>query len=53
MAPSTCFPRDSVTTGTGDAQFAAFLTEEFLEGADFNGDGDTGDFVVRYLRLPE
>ncbi len=43
----------SVSTGTGNAEFAAFLTEEFLEGADYNGDGDTNDFVVRYLRLPE
>ncbi|MFT6109503.1 MAG: hypothetical protein ACJA2W_002425 [Planctomycetota bacterium] len=53
IGTSTSVTSDSVTTGTGDAQFAAFLTEEFLEGADFNGDGDTGDFVVRYLRLPE
>lgn len=43
----------SASTGTGDAEFAAFLTEEFLEGADYNGDGDFNDFVVRYLRLPE
>ena len=42
-----------VSTGTGNAEFAAFLTEEFQENADFNGDGDTNDFVVRYLRLPE
>ncbi len=42
-----------VFTGTGNAEFAAFLTEEFMEGADFNDDGDTSDFIVRYLRLPE
>ncbi|QDV06537.1 hypothetical protein Poly30_20470 [Planctomycetes bacterium Poly30] len=53
MGTSTNVNSDSVETGTGDAEFAAFLTEEFLEGTDFNGDGDTNDFVVRYMRLPQ
>lgn len=42
----------AVATGSGDAEFAAFLTEEFQAGIDFNNDGDLSDFVVRYLRLP-
>ncbi|MEM8709564.1 MAG: hypothetical protein AAGG01_01315 [Planctomycetota bacterium] len=53
VATSSSVSGDSVFTGVGNAEFAAFLTEEFLENADFNGDGDTNDFVVRYLRLPE
>lgn len=52
MATSNSVNRPAVDFGAGSAEFGAFLTEEFLDGIDLNGDGDASDFVVRYFELP-
>lgn len=52
MATLNTVSRDAVDVPTGEAEFVAFLAEEFEAGQDFNGDGDTNDFVVRYFELP-
>lgn len=44
--------RSAVDFGDGQAEFGAFLFEEFEAGIDLNSDGDTNDFVVRYFELP-
>ena len=36
---------------TGTPSGAAFLADEALQPADYDGDGDTNDYVVRYFRF--
>ena len=44
-------PGGGVRRRTGRVR--AFVCEEAEQGIDFNSDGDTDDFVVRYFELPE
>jgi len=49
MATSSLTPGQVITTDRLSA--AAFLSSETQAGIDFNGDGDTGDLVVRWFRF--
>lgn len=49
MATSSLVAGQVITTDR--LRGAAFLSSETQAGVDFNGDGDTGDLVVRYFRF--
>ena len=52
MATLNTVTRTAVEFAEGQAEFGAFVCEEAEQGVDFNSDGDTDDFVVRYFELP-
>lgn len=52
MATLNTAVRPAVEFAEGQAAFGAFVCEEAEQGIDFNSDGDTDDFVVRYFELP-
>ena len=52
MATLNTVTRPAVEFADGQAEFGAFVCEEAEQGIDFNSDGDTDDFVVRYFELP-
>ena len=52
MATLNTVTRTAVDFAEGQAEFGAFVCEEAEQGIDFNSDGDTDDFVVRYFELP-
>ncbi|MEM9799691.1 MAG: hypothetical protein AAGA20_05140 [Planctomycetota bacterium] len=42
----------AATFQSGNANFGAFVTDEFSANVDLNADGDQADAVIRYFRLP-
>lgn len=51
MGTASSIQRSVVDFGSGAPEFGAFVTEEFQDGVDLNGDNDTSDFVVRYFSI--